>query len=231
MALLLGARSAWGHRARQRRFAASEIEELCGRVWWDVRTSAPDAAVAPEWLTSKFPPEYFGVLTSVCLPQATDRKLKLLLEFRQLRSLHLSHGQITDEGMRTIAELRALTRLTSYGSEVTDDGMIHLGELVQPKYLTLQSSQIQGRGLRHLAALPNLDSAALESPVITDEGFQRLEALRGLPELKGVIVYGSRVTEAGLRRFTPILSNCSVSLYPPPNSVRPATGGADGEQS
>jgi hypothetical protein len=204
--LVFGGLGNWHRCARQKRLAVSRVEQIGGSAWWDV-TSDPDITIAPIWLTSRLPPEYFGAVASVSVPNAADNQLELLQPFTLLVSLQLWNSLVSDDGLRRVSQLRTLTSLNLGGDSFTDDGLSHLNQLTQLKQLWLRSSRIHGPALQHLTPLSGLKELCIDCAAITDGDIQHLS---GLTHLEWLTLVGTQVTEAGALRLFEHLPECSI---------------------
>ena len=160
---------------------------------------------------------------------ANDDFLSGLGEFPALESVELNFGPQSEEGLRHIGQLHRLKHLTlAHPGNLTDDGVAHFVELDCLESISLNGTDITDESIRLLAELPRLTNLDVRenrltneclryagqmqplrvlwvgafnksNPRITDEG---LLHLMQLPQLEGIDLEGTAVTEMGLERVS-----------------------------
>ena len=122
---------------------------------------------------------------------------------RLARITHLTfYGtcKMTDANAEHVGRLTTLEELAINGTALSDDGFKHLGKLVNLRKLTFwhlgwQKVAITGKGFAELSNCPKLESFGFAGSTVGDEG---LKALKRVKQLKQLVCYHTRVTDAGL---------------------------------
>ncbi len=164
----------------------------------------------------------------------SDDVKKHLAAFPKLRWLLVANGQSTDDLLEAAASLRHLSLLCMWNAAgVTDAGMAHLANHPTLRYLHLESSQITDESLRIFGTLPQIEHLSLQDNRVTDAGLAHLRNLTHLQELfvlgddahitddglkhlenltslKLLLIPGTLVSPAGLRRLQAALPNVQL---------------------
>lgn len=160
----------------------------------------------------------------------TDEDLKVLIPFKNLRRLSLSHNPISDNGFDRctqfgllthldlnstkitnisapkIAKLRTLESLYLHSVAIDDTGISHLATL-QLKHLVISNSKITNDGLRAISKMSSLRTLGIDSTRVSDEGVKHLHRMR---ELQWISIANTQVSAAALRQLKLSLPNCVV---------------------
>jgi hypothetical protein len=94
-----------------------------------------------------------------------------------------------------------------YESQITNAGLESLVNLKNLTSIALKTPRITDRGMSVLAKLSMLEYITLDSP-ITDEG---LLCLQSLPNLRGVWLHNSQITQDSADRFVTAMPNCQIA--------------------
>ena len=108
--------------------------------------------------------------------------------------------KMTDANAAHVGKLATLEELAINGTALSDEGFTHLGKLVNLRKLTFwhlgwQKVAITGKGFAELGNCPKLESFGFAGSTVGDEG---LKALTRVKQLKRLVCYHTRVTDAGL---------------------------------
>lgn len=123
----------------------------------------------------------------------TDKQLRWLASFPELRELDLSNTKVTNAGMPALRGLAKLENLNLSCTLVTDEGLMHLRMLGNLRYLDLskprkgefnETTRFTDKALLHIKAMPKLASLKIEWNMLSDEGMMGLVGMKGLRELK-----------------------------------------------
>ena len=102
----------------------------------------------------------------------TDAGLKVLKEFKGLKTLVLDNTEITDAGLKELKELKNLQTLELGVPNITDAGLKELKEHKSLQQLSLGYTQVTDVGLKELREHKNLQRLALRETKVTDAGPQ-----------------------------------------------------------
>jgi len=128
----------------------------------------------------------------------TDAGLHYLRNLIHLQTLDLGYTAVTDDGLHYLRNLIHLQTLDLGGTALTDDGLHHLEKLPHLQYLNLWDTQVTDEGLHQLEKLIHLQTLNLSSTKVTDDGLHHLEKL---PHLHTLSLCNTKVTDAGLRHL------------------------------
>ncbi len=212
--LLIGGGLGWlVHGARTQREAVAAIVKAGGNVAYDWQWKNPGAIQggtpkAPRWLIDILGVDYFGHVTVVMLPSASDDELSHLGRLGQLEYLVVlpSPGNMTTAGLAHLKRLSNLRHLFLGDTPLTDEGLTFLHGLTNLETLDLSSTLVTDAGLTHLEGLTRLSVLFLMNTQVTDAG---LVHLKGLVNLKELLLLHTPVTDAGLVQLKG-LTNLSV---------------------
>jgi hypothetical protein len=162
----------------------------------------------------------------------TDKSLKTVATFKQLRGLslwgakvgvagvkeltalaELRHLELTASGaddacLKVVARLDKLETLIVGGVEVTDAGMKDVAALKQLRILNIDHTAVTDAGIKELAACKNLTVLGAYGIKLTDAGLKDLATIQSLSVLDA---RGTMVTEEGIKQFRKALPRCAVS--------------------
>jgi hypothetical protein len=141
-----------------------------------------------------------------CSGRVTDASLVHLQGLPQLRTLHFGANNVTDAGLASLSGLASLERLEMRWMRITDAGLKHLEGLPRLRALWLGEG-ITDAGLVHVIRFAHLEELSLLESRVTDDGLQQLRCLGGLQRLD---LRGTKVTEAGVKKFQQALPNCRI---------------------
>ncbi|MEX0612290.1 MAG: hypothetical protein WD229_09225 [Pirellulales bacterium] len=145
--------------------------------------------------------------------KVTDAGLAELVGLKNLAKLDLPAG-VTDVGLKELAKLDNLTSLHQGEATLSDEGLRELSRIKKLETLYVHLTDARLRILRELGLLHVLRGATgkadarpksadevvsleLRGSHLRDEGFQELAIFKNLAELN---LYGSKITDAGLKR-------------------------------
>ena len=98
--------------------------------------------------------------------------------------------------------LTKLSQLESFDlrqTNVDDAALTHLSQLNSPRILKLEyNQQLTDKGLEHIAGLTQLSELDLAFVPVTD---QSIESLTELKSLKKLYLYGTLISDEGLRHL------------------------------
>ena len=118
------------------------------------RPSGPDSVDSVDLLSSK----------------VTDKGLKELKGFVNLRELGLAFTKVTDEGLKELGGFTKLERLSLDSCPgVTDAGLKELAGLSNLQSLNVSGTKVKGPGFRDLAGLKRLRTIEVGRDKVTDE--------------------------------------------------------------
>jgi Leucine-rich repeat (LRR) protein len=134
------------------------------------------------------------------LTGAGFRDLKAL---QDLEELDVNFCPISDDGMKSIAGLRKLKKLSISGAKITDAGMREIAKLDNLQELSASGMLLNGpdrneprdAAIKELGRLSQLRKLDLSNTQTADES---AGAFAGLPQLKVLHVFGTRITDNGL---------------------------------
>jgi internalin A len=216
--------------ARNQHDAVAAIEKAGGSVsydWeWRNGTAIPAGKPwAPRWLVDLMGVDYFGHVTDVSLPGATDAAIVPVARLTQLQRLILAESSMSDVGVIsffdvnrprvTSAGLMHLKKLTNLaeldlgGTQVSDAGLAHLKGLTKLSVLDIRGNEVTDAGLAHLKGLTNLSVLSVCGNPVTDAGLAHLAGLTNLSTLR---LDGTRVTDAGLAHLKGLTKLRRLSL-------------------
>jgi hypothetical protein len=136
----------------------------------------------------------------------TDAGVAQLRGLDRLKRVHINDSGIGDESLRVFGRLPEIEELGLQGNRFTDRGLKHLRDCTRLRELWIgRGWEISDQGLAHLTGLHNLRTLDLQKSRVTVEG---LRQLRGLPQLKWLILCGSRADDAG--HVQPMFPRCRV---------------------
>lgn len=91
--------------------------------------------------------------------------------------------QLTDDDLKALDNATLIRSLAIVGSQITDDGLAHLENLKQLEYLDLKKNKrLTDAGLVHLEGLKDLDQLILIGTQVTPAGVKKLQ--QKLPNTK-----------------------------------------------
>ena len=91
--------------------------------------------------------------------------------------------QLTNDDLKALDNAPLIRSLTIVGSQITDDGLVHLENLQQLELLDLKKNkQLTDAGLVHLEGLKNLKQLILIGTPVTPAGVKKLK--QKLPDTK-----------------------------------------------
>ena len=166
----------------------------------------------------------FPALESIELnygPQS-EQGLRLIGRLRRLKHLTLSKpGNLTDEGVAHFSGLECLESICLNGTDITDESIRLLGDLPRLSNLDVRDNRLTNQCLEYAGRMQPLRALWVgtfnaRNPSITDEGLLHLVRL---PQLEGLDLEGTAVTERGLERLTDLdlkwlrLQNTKVRNY------------------
>jgi hypothetical protein len=143
----------------------------------------------------KFPSPPGGTTVVLNLPFVTDRVLKELAGFKDLRRLSLASSRVTDAGLKELAGFGELCDLDLAHTQVTDSGLKELAGLQQLWSLNLAGTRVTGPGLRQLAGLKQLRALDLKETTVTDTDMKDLASLH----VGNLGLDKTRITDVGLK--------------------------------
>ena len=95
----------------------------------------------------------------------------------------LDNPQLTDDDLKALDNAPLTRSLYLVGSQITDDGLVHLRNLKQLETLDLKKNKrLTDAGLVHLEGLKNLDQLILIGTQVTPAGVKKLQ--QKLPNTK-----------------------------------------------
>ena len=153
------------------------------------------------------------VLTDSGVDDAALAAMKGLTKVGLLRIGSNFQNGVTDVGLDHIKGMIALNNLDLVGTKVTDDGLSRLQSLTRLERLSIGSqtgqSVITDAGLAHLASVPNLRHLVVVGTKTTDAG---LERLKGLSKLQSLGLHRTQATDAGVASLKKALPECQVEF-------------------
>jgi hypothetical protein len=150
-------------------------------------------------------------VTTVTIRNAelSDKRVKALASFKNLRWLDLEKCSVTDVGLKELAGLGQLQELGLGETKVTNAGLKHLAGFKRLVHLQLQKTAVTDAGLKELAALKQLRVLDLGGTKITDTGLKELAGLKQLDWLK---LGETNVTDAGLKELAALKQLATLHL-------------------
>jgi len=162
----------------------------------------------------------------------TDRGSKSLSGIQSLRSLTLANNTgISDESLKYFARLKHLRYLDLSINNISDTGIAKLGELRYLKRLDLNETKVKGYGFKGFDALQELklsrtpvDSAGLkvisqlkllntlelhETKIVDSD----LGYLSGMPEMAGLVLSNTAITDSGVTHLAPLAHKLQVLYF------------------
>jgi Leucine-rich repeat (LRR) protein len=122
-----------------------------------------------------------GMDLSKC--RITDKELKQLMAFKELRTLNLSWNQfLTDAGLKELTKLQNLQSLDLRYNRITDSGLKHLKAIKTLQTLKLDYTQITDAGIKELRDFKNLKTIYISNTKASQEAINQLQ--RDLPKLR-----------------------------------------------
>ena len=131
-----------------------------------------------------------------------------LVRFTEIGSLAIAGTSVSDKVLKTtIAAMPRLKWLALDRTKVTNSGLVILRD--RPlRELQLQSCvQIDDTAADHVAAIPTLEFLLLNGTSITDAGLAKLSTLT---KLKSLNVFGTKVTEEGVKKLAAAIPQCQI---------------------
>ncbi|MCZ7581852.1 MAG: hypothetical protein M5R36_00175 [Deltaproteobacteria bacterium] len=173
--------------------------------------------LALRWVTGPEAPVQGGCLRRLnkvalflALPGGTDRSLRELAGFDNLRELRLSGRNFSPLGLGALASLVNLNRLDLADTNANDLSMESIGRLRGLRDLNLWSTEITDKGLSHLADLWFLERLEIGGTEVGDAGVARLA---GLANLRYLGLGLTHVTDRGVKRLSNLKSLESLELW------------------
>ncbi len=102
---------------------------------------------------------------------------------------------VNDEGLRIVSQWKKLRSLTLRDMAIRGDFFKELGELPQLRSLSATQTMVSDDALHHLVACQQLEELALRQTLVTDKG---LAVISRLPNLRRLDVAQTMVSDAGL---------------------------------
>jgi len=116
-----------------------------------------------------------------------------------LSVLALGCSQITDQGLERLTARDLVLLNLTYSTGITPAGWRHVLKFKNLAYLYLWNTSITEDTLKELSSLQKIEILCINGcPQITDVG---LEHLKRMEKLRTVSAIGTKITEAGVRRF------------------------------
>ncbi len=160
-------------------------------------------------------------VVDICLysNDVTDDDLKQLASFKSLAKLEIRSDKVTGSGFAALTKLPLQELNIMWARGIDDKGMKDVAKLTTLKVLHLPAGKITDDGLKEIATLTNLEELTVGSG-INDRGFYALKTLKKLrvvkatncgvsdgamrvlsqlPEMRKLVLYGSRVTDIGYK--------------------------------
>ncbi len=181
LVLVIGVGLGWMvQSARNQHNAVAAIEKAGGSVsydWeWRNGTDIPGRKPwAPRSLVDPIGVDYFGHVTAVSLPGATDAAIVQVARLTQLQRLILAESSMSDVGVIAFFDVNR--------PRVTSAGLMHLKKLTNLSELDLGGMQVSDAGLAHLKGLTKLSVLEIRGNEVTDAGLAHLKGLTNLSEL------------------------------------------------
>ena len=133
----------------------------------------------------------------VALPEISDEGLKHLIGLKRLWRLDLEGSAISDVGMETLLQLKSLRDIRVQRCGITDQALSSFAKMQNLTRIRAAQTSISDSGLEHLKGKMNLELLDFrECNLLSDLGIEHLKGLTNLRELK---IWGSRITNTGLR--------------------------------
>jgi hypothetical protein len=108
---------------------------------------------------------------------------RFFFEHKAENSVILNQTRLTNDDLKALENAPLTRSLTLVGSQVTDDGLVHLKNLQQLEVLDLKKNkQLTDAGLVHLEGLKNLKLLILIGTRVTPAGVKKLQ--QKLPDTK-----------------------------------------------
>jgi hypothetical protein len=200
---------------------------------------------SPDLFLARFPK-----LTSLSVGDVDDLAAARMARYRSLRQLGLLDSGITDEGLKSIATLTHLRRLSLRSTVITDAGIAHLRNLPHLEHLELRATRVGDETLGHLAEIGtltrlDLHGSGLPGAILgrrfTAEGLRHLRrlprlrtlwltnlrlnggfgVLRELPQLRGLTLTITDITESEVDALEDGLPNTTVDALSGAGRIRP----------
>lgn len=180
-------------RAREQRRTVVALHEVFGRPVYDFQYAAPhDVDIVsrqsrlPAWMLETFGIDTFHTVVGYVLdaPAVDDEALTHLHRLPQLQILHLSTSSTTTRGIDELARNCPTLRV-----------------------LDLNCAGVDDQCLAWLARLPHLEELWVSDAPLTDAGISQLAERKGL---RRVVLFKTRVTEAGITKLRGELPDCDI---------------------
>jgi 5-hydroxyisourate hydrolase-like protein (transthyretin family) len=114
----------------------------------------------------------------------TDKGLRWVKQFPELKRLFLKKGQATDEGLKHLVGLKKLEVFYAWDAHhLSDAGVRHLSGLKILKNIHISNSKIGDGALKVFSQLPNVERLSLQGNEFTDAGVPHLKNLTSLKSL------------------------------------------------
>jgi len=127
-----------------------------------------------------------------------------------LNNLNLRGTNITGVGLSALRDL-PIGNLYLGNAQVDDEGLKSIGLLAKLRSIELDRTQITDAGIEYLEGLrESLRSLSLCHTNLTDEAIVHLEKLTNLG---GIDLFGTQLTEEGVKRLQHALPDCFINLY------------------
>ena len=168
--------------------------------WKDGKDIPGGELRAPRWLVDRMGVDYFGHVTAVSLPRATDAGIVQVARLTQLQQLIMHPSSMDDVGVISFFDVNR--------PRVTSAGLVHLKGLTDLLRLDVEGTGISDPGLAELTGLSKLSDLDLSFTDVTDAG---LKHLLGLTKLCDLELDGTGVTEAGMKELKAALPRLSIT--------------------
>jgi hypothetical protein len=153
------------------------------------------------------------LLTDSGVDDAAIASMKGLTKVGLLRVGSNFQNGVTDAGLEQIKGMTALNNLDLVGTRVSDEGLKTLSSFKSLERLSIGSqtnqSAITDAGLARLASVPNLRHLIVVGTKTTDVG---LEHLKSQTKLQTLGLHRTRASDAGVASFKKALPECKVEF-------------------
>src|SRR5262245_28198601 len=101
---------------------------------------------------------------------------------------------ITDRDLRILRHFPELRRLSLSNTPVTDEGLKHCADLTNIRFLDLNRTKVSSKGMKNLRRMKSLDTLALYGTALDDEG---LKEVADCEKLGAVVLSETRISDRG----------------------------------
>ncbi|MCE9544676.1 MAG: hypothetical protein K8T25_04040 [Planctomycetia bacterium] len=173
------------HRARQQQAAVNKLVHSGATVYYDFQFDSPSPLAmpdmrkkssGPEWLRKVLGVDFFSSVRMVFFPAGADDQLLSHSEaLRGLQSCHLPGAKVSGNGLCALSKVASGGYLTLCGSQISDQDVEQMPEM---QVVNLSFTEVSDASIDHLAERKELKRLLIYSTRITEAGRGRLASLR-----------------------------------------------------